>query len=58
MKLPFLKDFEDKWVAMTKRPQKVVAWARSYHALENKLSKDQKNKVTLMKVPRFDRIFH
>jgi cytochrome oxidase Cu insertion factor (SCO1/SenC/PrrC family) len=58
MKLPLLiKDFENKWVAMTSKPDTVVASARSYKALNRKLKKDQKDQVVLLKVPRFDQNF-
>ena len=59
MKLPsLLTGFENKWVAMTGRPKQVVAWAASFKALENKLKKNQRSKVTVMKVPKFDQHFH
>ncbi len=55
MKLPsLLEKFENKWVAYTRKPQNVVASARSYQALNNKLKKDQKQAVTVLKVPKFD----
>lgn len=57
MKLPsLLEKFENKWVALTTKPQNVVASARSYHALNNKLKKDQKAAVTVLKVPKFDQL--
>jgi hypothetical protein len=55
MKLPsFVKDFENKWIALSKKPLEVVSSARTYKALERKLTKDQKAEVTVLKVPKFD----
>lgn len=52
--LSLMKDFENKWIALSKKPQEIVSSARTYKALERKLTRSQKLEVTVLKVPRFD----
>ena len=55
MKLPSLvKDFENRWIAFTRKPQVIVSSARTYKALARKLTKQQRSEVTALKVPKFD----
>lgn len=57
MKLPYINNnLENKWVALKEKPHEVVAWARSYKALERKLKKDQREQVVLLKIPKSDQI--
>jgi hypothetical protein len=55
VKLPSLvKDFENRWIALSKKPQAIISSARTYKALARKLTKDQKSKVVVLKVPKLD----
>lgn len=55
MKLPSLvKDFENRWIALSKKPHEIISSARTYKALERKLTKDQKTKVVVLKIPKLD----